>query len=228
MGEPLSDLTFEEWVAFIFDRPVVQRPWYQWLQPFPDEDYWEASPTVTVEYLARLFEEAGRLLAPFSDAQVAAGLELMCREEYFHMLGGTLGPSAAPWPARRRGLLSVYPLFEQCFARRCSPYLAHRNQKDTNPLNGVCYMWWERFEAWYPLDHPDRAPAYEITLEVMERCLSLESDPCRESALHGLSHWHLYYPQQVECAIDAFLALNPDLPKALKSYAREARRGNLL
>ncbi len=62
----------------------------------------------------------------------------------------------------------------------------------------------------------------------MRRTLDLSSDACRESALHGLGHWHLEYPQQVEAIIDRFLDSHPDLRSELKAYARAARKGRVL
>src|SRR5687768_14354143 len=43
-------------------------------------------------------------------------------------------------------------------------------------------------------------------LSVMTETLNIESIACRESALHGLGHWHDVYPAEVELIIDRFLS----------------------
>ncbi len=63
---------------------------------------------------------------------------------------------------------------------------------------------------------------------VMQRVLALDALACQESALHGLGHWHLRYPAEVEGAIDAFLERRPQLDPRLRQYAFSARRGCVL
>jgi hypothetical protein len=62
-------------------------------------------------------------------------------------------------------------------------------------------------------------------LEVMRQALALPHDACRESALHGLGHWHRAYPSQTTGIIDEFLARNGDVRDELRSYALAARCG---
>ena len=55
--------------------------------------------------------------------------------------------------------------------------------------------------------------------------LALRHDACRESALHGLGHWHRAYPAETERIIDDFLATNQGIREELLRYALAARSG---
>ncbi len=59
----------------------------------------------------------------------------------------------------------------------------------------------------------------------MMQTLCLNSDACRESALHGLGHWHLYHSDKVEDIIDDFLASPAKVSCKLREYALAAREG---
>jgi hypothetical protein len=63
-------MTFDEWIASIFDQPVTQPEWY-W---DCDDGFWDGPAITIVEYMTRLFMEANTALKPFSDAQAAQGL----------------------------------------------------------------------------------------------------------------------------------------------------------
>jgi len=62
----------------------------------------------------------------------------------------------------------------------------------------------------------------------MDQTLALDSLACRESALHGLGHWHARYPQGVEQIIDDALGRAQAWPPDLLAYARIARTGCVL
>ena len=51
-------------------------------------------------------------------------------------------------------------------------------------------------------------------------------DACRESALHGLGHWQIYYHEATQL-IDDFLRITPNLRVELVRYAESARRGHV-
>jgi hypothetical protein len=62
---------------------------------------------------------------------------------------------------------------------------------------------------------------------VLPQLLSIPHDACRESALHGVSEWQLYYPT-AETIVDDWLARTPGLRPELVSYAQRAKVGNVL
>jgi hypothetical protein len=72
MGRQIGDLSFEDWIAYVFDHPVTDPAWHWDI----DRDYWDelGQPAITVAYLSRAFEDAHTMLAPFSDAQLHQGL----------------------------------------------------------------------------------------------------------------------------------------------------------
>jgi len=64
-------------------------------------------------------------------------------------------------------------------------------------------------------------------LEAMAQTLEIDHVACLEGALHGLGHWHVYCPAEVEHIIDEFLAERSNLPSDLLEYARDARIGGV-
>lgn len=45
----------------------------------------------------------------------------------------------------------------------------------------------------------------EKLLATLQSLLRINHEACQESALHGLGHWHLNYPEEVENVINQFL-----------------------
>ena len=130
-----------------------------------------------------------------------------------------------PWPVRQECIRSIGDLFERLFAERCSQHLSHMDEPGTNPLNSVCYMWWDSFPTW---GDPDNASCLERDteiLQVMQRVFSLDCMACQESALHGLGHWQMHYPEQTQRMIDDYLQRHKRLCAELRDYAMAARRG---
>jgi hypothetical protein len=112
-------------------------------------------------------------------------------------------------------------------AVRCSPHLSHLDEQPANPLNSACYMWWDILPIHGEPEDADRAKFDIEVLRVLPRLLSIPHDACRESALHGVSEWQLYYPS-AESIVDEWLARTPGLRPELVSYARSAKVGNVL
>jgi hypothetical protein len=227
MAKQLTNLTFEEWLNYVFDHPAgdLSNAWY-W---DTDRDWWDedAHPAQTVQFLTRAFDNAAAVLKPYSDAQLNQGLWFLvsnaCSNHMFALMD-----ESVPWPARERCIYSFHQLYEQCFARRCSPHLSHLSEPDANPLNLVCYMWWDIIPLYGKPNDPSRKEMDEAILQVMESTLQLDSIACRESALHGLGHWHMYYPERVGEIIDKFSMSHPHLPEKLESYMKAAYTGYVL
>jgi len=219
-GKPRIDLSFEEWVAFVFDRPVTDSEWY-W---DTSADWWEGPPVIQAEYLALLFESSPDTLERFSDAQLNRGLYYVAsngQSDYMF----ALVDETVDWPLRRRALRALYDLYAGCFASRCSPGLSHRDEQVLSPLNAICYMWFDVIPIHAQSEDRTRHEIDEVMLEVMERILTLDSEACQEGALHGLGHWQYQYPKRVQAIIDAYLARNRQIRKALRQYALNARSG---
>ena len=88
-------------------------------------------------------------------------------------------------------------------------------------------MWWDILPIHGKPEEPERTEFDAEVLRVLRRLLSVPHDACRESALHGVSHWHLYYPS-AELIVDDWLAVTPGLRPELVSYAKRAKVGMVL
>lgn len=212
---------YERWLAHLFDHPVTKPAWY-WSE---DADRVEMPPRLLVAHTTRLFQASGDDLLVYADAQVNQGLWFLVStsEELF-----ALRDAEVPLGERVACIRSIPTFFERVFATRCTPHLSHNDEAGASPLNLVCYMWWDIFPLCGRPDDPSSSPIDSACLDAMERCLALASVACQESALHGLGHWVLYYPERCSKAVNAFLDAQPQLPTALVEYARSAREGAVL
>ena len=226
MGRQLTNLTFEEWLAYVFDHPVPTGQESEWYWDM-ERDVWYEVPADVIEFLTRAFENAADVFEPYSDAQLKQGLWFLasnaCSNHMFALMDASV-----PWSARERCVASIHQLYEQCFARRCSPHLSHLDEAGANPLNSVCYMWWDLIPIFGKPGDPAQAELDRAILQVMESTLQLDHIACRESALHGLGHWQHAYPARVGEIIDNFSMRHPHLPEKLEAYMKAAYVGYVL
>jgi hypothetical protein len=225
MDKPLTNLTFEEWLIYVFDRPVddVRLAWY-W---DAEANWWRGSSAQIVQFVTRAFENAKVLFEPYSDAQLNQGLWFIASNGCSDYMFALLDPQV-PWPDRQRCVRSMHNMFEEYFARRCTPHLSHLDEPGASPLNSVCYMWWDILPIGAQPDDPDQLGLNGEILAVMDSTLRLDSVACQESALHGLGHWQRSYPQRVTEIIDSFLQRESGLREELRTYAVSAARGCVL
>jgi hypothetical protein len=220
-GRPLTNLSFEEWIDYAFDRPVRagENAWYR-----QDYDWWEPEPRQAVEYLTRLFERSGDLLEHFTTGEIGQGLWYLidnsCGGHCRFLIDGSV-----PIEERVRCIEAIQNLYARLFQLRCAPILSHLDESGGDKLNGVCYMCWDiiPLAAFSKPRQPD--PIHEASLGVMRATLRLPNPACQESALHGLGHWAHAYPEFTAAAIDAYLAANRTLRPELIRYAQAARSG---
>ena len=226
MVKQLMNLTFEEWLAYVFDHPVPVGQDKAWYWDF-DADEWDENPADVIRFLTQAFENVETVFQPYSDAQLNQRLWYIannsCSNHMFALLDTSL-----PWPERQRCIYSIHQLYEQCFAKRCSPHLSHLDEAGANPLNGICYMWWDIIPIYGKPEDPARKELDQAILQLMESTLQLDSIACRESALHGLGHWQRKYPERVGEIINNFSMAQRDLPKALDDYMGNAFTGYVL
>lgn len=225
MGKRLTHLTFEQWLAHVFDHPVNEsmQEWY-WDE---DAEWWDGPHADTIQFLTRAFETTTEVFRLYSDAQLNQGLWYIASNACSNHMFALLDP-AVPWAARQRCIHSIHRLFEDCFAKRCTPHLSHLDEPNAKPLNSICYMWWDIIPISPQPNDPDQKRLDQEILGVMESTLQLDSLACQESALHGLGHWHLSYPQRVTAIVDTFLHRHKDLREELRIYATRAARGCVL
>jgi uncharacterized protein (UPF0147 family) len=212
-------VTLEQWVTYLFDHPVTDPAWHWSL----DAPYIEPGNLRTATLIADTFERAAELLSPYSGAQLNQGFWFLLSNAWSEYMYSLIDQTV-PWNIRRRALRSIIPLFEQVMAIRCSSHLSHLDERPADPLNSACYMWWDINPIHGKPKDSERAEFDAETLSVLRRLLSIPHDACRESALHGLGHWQIYYPQAAEI-IDEFLIQFPGLRLELIEYAHQAREG---
>lgn len=192
-------MTFDEWIASIFDHPVTE-PGRGWNG---ESTFWEGPDATIVEYMTRLFAEADAVLNPFSDAQAAQGLWAMVSQDVspYPLL---LTERAVPIRARVDCIEAMDSLFGRFFARRCSPHLSHLDTAagtpaNACPLNGVCYIWWDVIPLG-GLCHEDWAAIQRAMRLVIRHCLESDSVACQESAILGLMSWSASFDRVPETA----------------------------
>ncbi len=185
---------------------------------------WDVSAEQKIAYMAQLFEKPRPILDRYSDLQLQHGFQYLISNLLSDYPLG-LHDASVPLDLRARCIRSIYTVYEQVFAERCSPELACSGRRPTSPLNDVCYMWWDMLAFSAKLVPVEERILDETALTVMESTLNLESLPCQEGALHGLGHWHYDYPEQVGVIIDAYLGRDTSIPEGLRAYASNAHRG---
>ncbi len=223
MANILRELTFDDWVAHIFDHEATGPEWYFDV----DCDYWNGPAAVTVEYITRLFRDPLPHMAPYSDEQLRQGLWYLASNGASDMMFALLDDTV-PLQTRVDCIRSFYDLFSKLFAPKCSPHLSHLDERGANPINVVCYMWWDLCPVAGTVGDPAGEVLNSAVLDVMAQTLDLDSIACQESALHGLGHWKSAYPARNHEIIDSFLARHPAIRPELRSYANQARNGCML
>jgi hypothetical protein len=214
-----SICSLPDWIGHVFDHSIADPAWYWSL----DAPAWEGSSEQTITFIAGTFERSGDLLARFTDEQLSQGFSYLVSASCSDFMFALVEPSI-PLASRLRALRSFVPLFEQVMAVRCSSHLSHLDEQPANPLDGVCYMWWDIIPIHSEPAKLDRIEFGAEVLEVLPTLLSIPHDACRESALHGLSEWQRYYPK-AEALIEDWLARTPGLRPELASYAQRAKVG---
>ncbi len=212
------DVSLRNWISFLFDHPVP----YNWSG---DSTGWPDSSEQIVRLIAETFEHSGELLARFSDIQLDQAFQFLLDAGGSEFMF-SLVQSDVPTALRLRALRSFVPLFDQVMAVRCSQHLSHLDEPGARPLNGICYMWWDVLPIHGRPDLPERTEFDSEVLLVLQRLLNIPHDACRESALHGLGHWSIYYPKVADI-IDEFLSHSPDMRHELVAYAKSAKTGVL-
>jgi hypothetical protein len=212
VNDNAEDKFYAELIAFAFNRDSDINSWAWDLEVQGPT----APPETVVVAVRRLCLNSGEDLKSFNNLQVAGGVKYIF-ENTFSNYSFDLLNSELPSELRSDVFQSLDSLFENCFAPRCTPLLSHGlNQMLENPLNNVCYMFWD--------SSPVSAGGLDA-LRVMEKSLYLKNVACVESGLHGLGHAFYKNAKFVETAIDKFLASKPNTDEKLMTYAMNARCG---
>jgi hypothetical protein len=222
--------TYDMWLLAIFDHPTTG--WY-WYGGDEAPELWELTkhPKTVVEWMTRTFRECASLPELFTDEQIADGIDYIINNAKSSLSFAIYDiENGVPMQARLDCMAEVYTVYKDLFAPRCSPDLGHTiyNNRVINPLNMPCYMWWDTTPIHGHPDDPRYSSLDQAILSVMAKTLTIDSGVCCEGALHGLGHWKMYYPKEVEEIIDAFLAEDREVSRKMRSYALAARGGGVM
>ncbi|MEI8280992.1 MAG: hypothetical protein WCG75_01170 [Armatimonadota bacterium] len=221
-----DDLTYDEWVIFIFDHPILEPNWWWWDADSPNFKFWdeEADPARTLSFLTKLFQESGQLLLRFTDWQIDQGLNYIvsnsCSNHMYSLTNGSL-----PWEDRKACFDAMIVLYRDLMA----PVYGSDPDRLTIRVGPErptfsCYMWWDVMPIHGGLDTPDGKMNTAI-LNVFNQVLQMDQLCCLESALHGLGHWQLFVGDRVSPIIERFLA-RTDISDTIRQYAIDAGNGN--
>lgn len=128
-------------------------------------------------------------------------------------------------PALQHALIaSIVECFCAVFAVYCEPVLIASHGKNLPPWAALCFIWWDALPR-----HgvPYRRYLHSVDLDLldgMKTILHLDHLACKESALHGLGHWHVAYPDEVKRIISECADV---IAPALAEYARQASIGHV-
>ena len=196
----LNQAPFDEWLRFVFDRPVTKPEW------FMNDDYgWEINPESLVRYSTQLFQNPAPLFERYSPEQIEQGFRFI---PIVGELADAVWDTDVPLSLRQKCIRSMGNLFESVFMK--------------NSLGDVAFMWWDSLR---PFDDEPEREMVETILEVLSRIIVMESPVCWCSALHGLGH--LNHPGKV-ALINDFLQTHPDVHPDTKNYALAAIEGRVL
>lgn len=214
----MDEELYQEWLKSLFDHDEAEGDWR-----FDSE---VTAVTVTAEqvvaFVTRMLRNFEGDVAPYSDWQIAMGLDYVfnnaCSDYAFHLRN-----EPVPLEQRLAAIGAIKVLYDTCFDTRCEPALGHLSEEG-NPLNDICYMFWDTSPLGYCEDCPDKAALYKATTGVMEYALGRENIACIESGLHGLGHLAPYYPPARDI-IQRFLRQVKDVDQSVLEYAEAAREG---
>lgn len=222
-----DDISFERWVEYVFNHPVLDRHWWFLDEDDPLYEYWSelADPRRTLDYLTRLFSAPAFLIDRYSCAQIDEGLHFLVSNACScHM--SVMSDESLPWPARKRAIESKVTLYRDLMAPVYGDDLGHLDAVATPERpNFSCYMWWDVDSIWSDSDSPEDRRMRDTIFGVFEAVLALRSEACLESVLHGLGHWHLIAPERAEAIVRRFLHERHDISPALRAYAERAANG---
>lgn len=214
-------------MTYVFSHEVGEPPWYEDISsPAVWEE--ETTPQVAIAYASKLFERPQILQSRFSHAQIGQGL-LYVAEPAFSDHLTSLHNSSVPWVERKRCICSMYVLYRDLFAPACTDQLGHvlQEQETPDPLNSICYMWWDTVPLW-PGDSTDEDARMRRAIAwVLRSIIRLPSLACQEGALHGVGTYSALFPEVACQIVDEYLKNVGPGSSVLRAYAKRAAKGDI-
>lgn len=129
-----------------------------------------------------------------------------------------------PIETAESAVLAVRDLYEQCFLPSLTEWRGPGTASEK--LETACYMLWDMDGGLSSIlyHHSPRRLA-QACYEVLEFALSLPSEACWESALHGLGHVISARAEPGRSIIDRWRKATPGIPPELEQYAQAGWSG---
>jgi len=214
---------YDRWLKYVFDRPETPSGWYFDL----DLEAFDATPCEVVSLIDMTCARCGTDLLKYDLRQVNEGIDFIFNNSCSDLVF-SLKDTGVQIDSRLRAIRSIRTLYSDCFAVRCSEGLSHLDQPTTNPLNKICYMFWDVTPLRFWESSPEKSITYPAILELLESVLELPHMACVEGALHGLWHVQPYAPKEVDAIVSRCLArTGAHWPEPLRHYAALARIGRV-
>jgi hypothetical protein len=212
-------MTYGEFVEFLFSRADDRKEWYfaeDFVQP-------EFEADMQVDFATRIFTDAEWLASKYTESQFCLGLNYLINPACSSFCYSYVDTSVED--AKRVSVVdSMYAVFNKVFNEKCTELSSESATIGPANFSFLCYMWWDVFPRHGAPPNLDLESTDRTILATLEKIMSLDSLGCKESALHGLGHWHSARPELVERVIDRNSA---KIPVALREYSKSARKGSV-
>jgi hypothetical protein len=211
----IRGFSFDEFVAFVFDRDVSTES--------KGKDYWYWHVEVNfdaariVGYYQKLFERPEFLLERFSRTQLEEGFWAVHGPNLDCAVSQIIDDDELLLSIRKACIRSMTELFRRLFAK--------------DAFDTSVDMWWDSLcYDWHCGNRIRERGGEDLELqdtyfETLAEVLWIDSDTCQTAALHGLGHLH--HPRTKEL-VDRFIAEHPSITADLKAYALAAGRFEVL
>ena len=224
-------MQYDEWINAIFTWNTSDTEWDE----ERNDQFFSLSSGNVLDLIAATFTMAGKDLRPFSDEQIALGLNSITNET--EELLYKIYDVGAKTSQRLAVINGVYLLYRDCLALRCGN---EPEAEAENPLDIYAYMFWDAsalsIYGVLASNVEDKEALVDVILDVLENTLNIPNAMCQRAAIHGLGHSifnvrtysegqsRTDWLQRIYEIIDGYCALSTT-HTSLKKYARQARTG---
>lgn len=174
----LSTLSYSQFLAFFFDRPVVSDNELYDLFRGGIDFFIASSPAIVVDHLRRMCCDLSNLTKVYSPEQINQGLwavfgaGISCEQYLFD--------SSVDQKARIGCIESMYLPFRDVVAK-----------SNIGKTDSFYWMWWDMIfhtNALYDRPSSDAKQIVDAIFDTLLKILALDHPACQWSALHGLGH----------------------------------------
>ena len=216
----MSQVKYEDFEEYLFGRHTEDQA--KW---FDRDDFVEKvfDNTEVVLFASDIYNNISKISLNYSGLQICHGLEYLINSASGFVCYAFLDKSVDE-NLRLISIKNMRNVFDAIFSEKCNTALGHLSNTQLSCYNYLCYMWWDIFPRHGVPKDNHFFKTDNVIIELLEYILSLENIACKESALHGLGHWHVGYPDIVKNIIQK---AQPALPEVLKNYAEQAMSGSV-